>query len=283
VAKEYLADRDRHHVSREYRSRAAQILLALAEEAPRRGLTVAEPAAAAPAADGYPRATSPWHLVLGSPAGDYGIRIQEVSAPGGQPLYLRPWRERRTRPAWLDARRQEFVSTGVLELLVDGPGMVYGGGTRFRDATTVPLEEKLSRVFQKIEIHRLDDEWRAEERRRADEERRRRWEVAMAEARARYDEQARWEDFRKRSLEWEEVGRLRAFFAAARALPADEPGHEDVVAHLDLMERRLDAIDPLGHAEGIVPTVVDPKPEDLKPFLDGWSPNGPDWVGWFGS
>jgi hypothetical protein len=44
-------------------------------------------------------------------------------------------------------------------------------------------------------MHRLEQEWREQERERAAAERRRRWEAAMVDARARYEEQARWDAF----------------------------------------------------------------------------------------
>lgn len=195
AVKAYLADRDHQFVSKPHLARAARILQALADEAARRGLTVLDV--------GQRSANDPyrvldkrhWHLILESPAGAYGLRISELSAPGGKAIPRRLWGERRTRAAWLDWRDHEFISTGVLELVVDGPGMTHGGA-RQRDAKTIPLEEKLPRVFRRIEVHRLESEHREEERRREAAERQGRWEAAMAEARAHYDEEARWEALR---------------------------------------------------------------------------------------
>lgn len=65
-------------------------------------------------------------------------------------------------------------------------------GDRHRDAKTISVEAKLPRVFRAIEIHRLHAEWREQERQHEAADRQRRWEAAMAEARRRYDEQARW-------------------------------------------------------------------------------------------
>ena len=190
--------------------------------------------------------TDSWHLFLETAPGTYSVRIQEISAPGGKRIEYRYRLERRTRAGWLEACQYEFISTGILELVIDGPGMAYGG-TRFHGAATVPLEAKLPRVFRKIEVHRLDAELREEERKREAAERERRREAAMAEARLRYDEQARWEDFQQRSRGWEDVVRHRAFLAAARAA-ADAyqgPDRHDLVAHLDFAQRNVDAIDPL--------------------------------------
>jgi hypothetical protein len=146
-------------VSKEHVGRAARILQAIADEAPRRGLNVLEAEQAKNGADQYhARMAGRWRLGLRSPAGVYGIRIQEVSASGGKPVDpIRRYR-RRTRGAWLDSRYSEFVSTGILELILEGPGTAYDGD-RFRDAKTIPVEGKLPRVFRAIEVHRLQAEW----------------------------------------------------------------------------------------------------------------------------
>jgi hypothetical protein len=194
----------------------------------------------------------------------------------------RPWGPRSTRAAWLDSRQFEFVSTGLLELIVEGPGMGYSGGYRIRDSATMTLDERLPRVFRRMELHRLEAEHQAQERERAAAERRRRWEAAMAAARVRYDEQARWEAFEGSSREWRAVRRHRAFLAAAReaASALDGPRRDELLAHLDFAERRLDGADPLGNPDLLLPNVRAPKPDDLKPYLDGWSPHGPDEGRW---
>ena len=53
-----------------------------------------------------------------------------------------------------------------------------------------------------------------------------------------------------------------------------------LAAHLDFAERRLDGLDPVADPSRLVPHVPTPKADDLKPFLDGWSPHGPDSSRW---
>ncbi len=89
------------------------------------------------------------------------------------------------------------MSTGNLEVIVEGPGMEYSG-SRYGDSKTITIEEKLPSVFCAIEINRLEDEWRGQEREREAADRPRWWEAAMSEARARYAERARWEAFVQR-------------------------------------------------------------------------------------
>ncbi len=217
-----------------------------------------------------------------APAGTYALRIQEVSAPSKTPVPRRAWNQRSTRATWLDDRPFEFVSSGVLELVVEGPGTGYSGGYPIRDSATMTLDERLPRVFRRIELHRLEAERRAEEQERVAAERRRRWETAMAAARTRYDEQARWDAFAESSSEWHAIQRHREFLAAAReaAGALDVPHSDGLTAHFDFAERRLDEADPLVTPELLLPSVREPKPDDLRPYLDGWSPHGPDEGRW---
>jgi hypothetical protein len=281
--KAYLDDRNKQLVSREHVARAARILQALANEAPRRGVEVVSPGSKGlpPLVDEYGRPeTGRAHLALRAPAGTYTIRIQEVSGPSTTRVPMRYWNQRSTRSRWLDARQFEFVSTGVLELVVEGPGMGYSGGYRIRDSATMTLDERLPRVFRRIEVHQLQAEHQAQEREREAGERRRRWEAAMAAARARYDEQARWEAFEASSEAWHAIGRHRTFLAAAREAAVDGPRRDEVLAHLDFAERRLDAADPVRNPDRLLSQILEPKPDDLKPYLDGWSPHGPDGLRW---
>jgi hypothetical protein len=282
TVKAFLADRDRQLVSREHLDRAARVLQAIVDEAPRRGLGVLTANQATPGVDAdTARAMGRSHLALRSPAGVYGVRVRELSGPSGKRVEPRAWNQRPTRAKWRDARDWEFVSTGNLELVVDGPGTSYAGD-RYHDSKTITLEDKLPRVFRAIEIHRLQAEWRDQEREREAADRRRRWETAMAEAKARYTEQARWEDFVQRSHDWHGVVAHREFLGAARGAASryQGPERDDLVAHLAFAERRLDELDPISHPELLLPEVPDPKPDDLKPYLHGWSPLGPDAARW---
>ncbi len=140
------------------------------------------------------------------------------------------------------------------------------------------LDERLPRVFRRIDMQRLESEWREQEREREAAERRRRWEAAMAMAKVAYEEQSRWDAFVETSRDWRAMRRHREFLACAREAAAslDGTAHDDLVAHLDFAERRLDELDPIANPTVILPRIPAPKPDDLKPFLDGWSPHGPD-------
>lgn len=269
----------RHTVTTEHVARAARILQALANEAPRRGIEALAPKQVPPGLDTYrAREVERAHLVLRAPGGIYSIRVREVVSQIEAPL--EPTRLRRGQVAWPVARKVEMVSTGVLEVIVEGVGMGYSGD-RFRDSKTITLEEKLPRIFRAIEIERLRAKWRGQERERAAVERRDRWEIAMAEARVKYEEQTRWDAFVARSNEWDAIVRHRRFLAAARdAIASLDGSQRDAIdAILVSAKHRLDQVDPISHPEMLLPDIKSPKPDDLRPFLEGWSPHGPDAFG----
>jgi hypothetical protein len=283
TVKAFLADRDWQFVSKDHLGRAARILQAIAEEAQRRGYA----ALSASQAKGLPphasdaRSHDRGWLALRTPGGVYDISVKELSGPSRERLMPRRWDQRRTRAAWLDARNTEFVSTGNLELVVTGPG-VWSDGDRYRDTKTITVEDRLPRLFQSIEVYRLEAELREQERERESSVRRSRWEAAMAEARTRYADQVRWDAFERRSRDWREVTRHREFLAAAKDSVSryEGPEREGLVTQLGFAERRLDEIDPIRHPRLLLPLVPEAKPDDLKAYLDGWSPHGPDSSAW---
>lgn len=215
VVREFLADRDWQMVTKDHLARAARILQAVVDEAVRRGMGVLTAEQAKPGLQTHHASeVGRGQLVLRASAGPCGIRIRELSGPGGKPQQRHYGPQRSGRPKWLDFRDTEFVSTGDLELTAEGPGIGFNA-YRIRDSRTMALEERLPRVFRRIDIHRLESEWREQERERQAAERRRRWEAAMEKARTRYDEHARWEVFAERSREWQDVRRDREFLALA--------------------------------------------------------------------
>jgi hypothetical protein len=132
-------------------------------------------------------------------------------------------------------------------------------------------------VLRELEIRALEDGWRRQEEQRKAEDKRRRWEQAMERAR---------HDFRQAALAAEltrqlERRRLAAeidqYLAGLRTVlqgggeqqPAGAPEWTEWIASY------RQEIDPFRHPP-VMPTVCDPSPEDLRPFLNGWSPYGPD-------
>lgn len=229
------------HIGNEHRTRAARILQAIADEALRHGMVVTAPQVARTTGWRGQDENRRGRLVLRTSAGLYPIRIGELTDPGR------------------------------LELTVEGPGTAYRGD-RYRDTARISLEQRLPGLFLDLETHRVKIERQELERLRREKERQGQWEAAMADARRRLAEQQRFAAVERSSADWRAANQHREFLAVARdaAERYEGPERADLIAHLELAEHRLAALDPLGDITALLPVVRDPEPEDLMPFLRGW-------------
>ncbi|MFD3596364.1 hypothetical protein ACFWU5_26890 [Nocardia sp. NPDC058640] len=277
----FLDDKDWQYVSSEHIPRAARILQALAIEAAERGIDAKAPDSAKGWQARQAGETVTGQLVLRAPDGAYGVQIKEISVRGTAKVPALPWNERKSVPGWIATRGWEFVSTGKLEVVVRGPGCGYNGD-HYRDAKSIKVEDKVPEVFRALEIYALRADWRQRTREREKAERLVRWKGAMSVATERYAENARWGHFKDRAREWQLVNQHREFLAAAREHAERYEGklRDNIMRQLDEAELRVDHLDPIRNLSRIVPVVPDPQPEDLKPFLEGWSPHGPDGSRW---
>lgn len=269
--KQFVESRDWQYVTKEHLSRAARILQGVADEAERRGFQVLE-TGKAKANKGRP-AYKPvqGHIWLITDHGDYSITVKEIGGSGGRTIDYQE-RHRSKGPAWQTRRNTEFVSTGRLELILDGPFAPYGG-QHFRDAKTKTVEDRLPEVFAALDKYKLESERRKEEQRRAELERQRRRDEAIARAKVEYVRHAKWQHFTKLVRGQAKAARQRAFLEAAAgaiAEPSDEE-RADAQRYLDEMRQRIDEADPLKVPGLIAPTIDEPTVEQLAPFLK-WNP-----------
>jgi hypothetical protein len=277
AAAAYRDDPDRHEVSRDCLSRATRILHALASEAQRRGHDVtAVRLGRCQYNSDFIRSLQDGQLAIGIDGFSYTIRIREQQGSGGVPVPYGGDRGRRL-PRWRAARTTTFVPTGRLRITAEHG---YSRDTRpaeFRDTKTRLLEDRLPAILRELEIRALEDGWRRREEQRRAEDKRRRWEQAMERAR---------HDFRHAALAAEltrqlERRRLAAeidqYLAGLRSVLQDAGEQQPAGAPewKDWITSYRQEIDPLRHPP-TMPTVNDPSPEDLRPFLNGWSPYGPD-------
>jgi hypothetical protein len=150
AVKAYVGNKEWHYVSSEHVSRAARILQAIAAEASKRGMEVLTTQEDTKDS-GY---ATKGHLALRTAAGVYSVKIKEISGPGTGKQKPRLWNEPKTKPAGIEARGWEFVGTGKLELIVNGPETPYNGA-QYRDTKTANVEDKLPDLFRSLEIYRL--------------------------------------------------------------------------------------------------------------------------------
>ncbi|MDX2375629.1 hypothetical protein M4I32_02305 [Microbacterium sp. LRZ72] len=275
VARAYLDDVSWQYVSKEHVSRAARVLHALASEAERRGVKIQLPAQVAANKDRHKRHPMKGHLWFVTSDGDYSVEIREIPGTGGAKRdysYSPP----KGTPTWIWRRNTEFVSTGRLELILDGRRTPYQG-QHFRDAKATRVEDKLGDVFAALERYEIEAGWAEERRVREGAERRRRWEAALENAKREFAWQARWDHFSRMVAQQDDLKRRRVFLdaavAAAETLAGEE--HTAVLTYLDEMHRAVDKIDPLAEPKLIVPEVPTPTEAELAPLMKGWSPYGP--------
>lgn len=278
AVKAFVTDTEWQYVTADHVARAARILQAIATEAPKRGIDVIAPGTTISGLSAYQaREVRRGHLALRTPTGLYSIQVREVAGKGGQKVAPRRWDERKTKPAWIEKRGWEFISTGRLELVVHGADSSYNGD-HYRDAKSITVEERLPDLFRSFEIYKLGADRRQQEREREQADRHARWEAAMVSAKEQYFTRARWEHFKQRSRDWQEIDRHRQFLQTARMCLQHYDGddRDAIVCQLDEAARTIVALDPIGALARLVPVIPEPKPEDLTPFLHGWSPHGPE-------
>ncbi|MDX3240318.1 hypothetical protein [Streptomyces sp. ME18-1-4] len=152
--------------------------------------------------------------------------------------------------------------------------------SRWGDRKRWVLEDVLGAVFKEIEARAVEDGLRRQAEALAKAEREVRWRAAMEEAK----ERAAQAQFAGILLEevgrWQEATALRAYCDAlehriAEETDADELQLVSARQWLAWARRYARSVDPL-HRLPDMPAPKDPGPEELKPFLKGWSPYGAD-------
>lgn len=278
VVQAFLKDKEWQLVSKEQVTRAAHVLQALAAEGENRGLQVLDPRAAVKHLPAYEqRKVAGTHLTLIVAEGTYTVKVREIPGKGAAKMKPRYWNEPKRLPAWQESRGWEFIPTGKLELKVDGPGTAYGGDV-YRDAKSRRVEDLLPEVFRSIEIYALMAQRRREEKERAAASRQVRWEEAMKVAKESYREHHRSEALQSQFQYWQRANAMELFIGEMdRAVEAmeDGEGRSRALEWRDWSAAQVVKINPLLQPLQM-PETPEPKAEDLRPFLGGWSPYGPD-------
>lgn len=179
------------------------------------------------------------------------------------------------RYSWIRVPEWDPIPSGRVQLKV---GHTIYDPRLTGDRTRWKLEDRLALALHKIETlaaeaeqQRLDAEAREAERRRA-------YEAAVERARDRYREAKRAEHLHAQVDQWRRADEIRAFIAHVRAT-AGSHGHALDDGWLEWAARYADSLDPT-QSPVVGPVVADPEPGQLQPFLDGWSPYGPERATW---
>lgn len=277
VAKRFRDSSDLHEVSRAQLGRATRIVQALVAIGEERGWEIRNVAATKePGRYGRSNWTgaNDGHIVVR--IGDYSqwLQIREDGLPSRA-----SWEKevRRSRPHWDDGPRHEPLgeyekkATGHLSIVM---GPKYGGRS-WSDRKSWSLDEKLPEIVLALEAAATEHRRRAEEAEKQAALRRERWEEAMERARERYLEAWRADKLIRRAETLRQVKELREYCDAVEAqfLLAEHPRTAEWI---EWARRYLERVDPLRDPPVMPADPDDVRPEDLKPFLDGWSPYGPE-------
>lgn len=140
------------------------------------------------------------------------------------------------------------------------------------------LEEWLPQILQEIELRaRFAEEQRLEKERR-EAERQRQWEAAMARAKHRLTESHRSDQLLDELKRWRQCRQLREYIAAMEQKMQtvdDDDARSAAADWIAWATSYVTQIDPLNRSLS-PPSDPEPTPSALEPFLDGWSPYGPD-------
>jgi hypothetical protein len=272
----YRADADRHEVSEASFGRASQILQALAAEAARRGYQVTHAGRhQRQYYSEFRRSLTHGQIRITIDGFAYPIRIRELGRKGGTPL---PYTAHQTLPRWQAVRHAEFLPSGALQLTIDNGYPRDRRPAEFKDTPKATVENLLPALLRELEIRAREDSRRQQEKEQQAAQKRLRWERAMEQARHEFREAGRIRELTMQLEAWRLAADLDGYLSAMReqirALTSDT---ERAAAEnwLTWVSGYRGRIDPLRHSLRMPP---DRKPsnEDLKPFMHGWNPYGPD-------
>ncbi|NDL61055.1 hypothetical protein [Phytoactinopolyspora mesophila] len=265
------------HVSEAVSPRAVNVVLALRDEARRRGHRI-----------GVNTKTKPPQLFLQAGSVRRTVSLDEERDQVPHVLTDAERRALRRNP-WPRPREFDYVPSGRLRLRISRARR--NDPDTWVDGKRSPLEKQVRQIINAFETGlaadeqaRLQAEREAEEQharwKREKEEERARWEAAMAEARIQATEKLRQDTFRNAYVSWIAAQEIQALCTAlettASGLTIEE--HANLTRWITWARTTADQIDPSRGPTTLaaVNFDIDPGPDDLRPFLGEWSPHRPE-------
>ncbi|MGK5729555.1 hypothetical protein [Streptomyces sp. URMC 124] len=179
------------------------------------------------------------------------------------------------RYSWVKIPRFDYTPADRLRIVLSG-GRAHRA-SEWADTPERPLEDQLAEVVQEVDLRGEA----AERKRLADLEaakhQRLRWEAAMQQARTEYAEAYRVKHLEAQEEAWRRAAGLAEYLSAVRLQVEGLPSGQvraDAEAWIAWADAHVKRLNPLTTPPRL-PTVPEPRTEDLKPFLHGWSPYGP--------
>ncbi len=152
--------------------------------------------------------------------------------------------------------------------------------SRWADRKRWVLEDILGAVLREIETRAVEDAQRKADEERAKAEREVRWRAAMEKAKQLAAQEQHAEVLRAQARQWQGAADLSAYCDALERRLRETAGEDEAAVTsargwLAWARRYVQSLDPLTRLPAM-PTTRDPKPEELAPYLNGWSPHGPE-------
>jgi hypothetical protein len=273
VVKALREDKDRLNMKPPVRSRALRILDALAKAAVRHGHTMNP----AEAQHGYrfPKG----HLRIGIGGHDFTICVDELNDRVPHVPTAAELRDK-ARYSWARIPTHDSVPSGRLRLQI-----LEGWAVRqekFTDTKTIDLVDRLAVVLQEVGLRAAAAEERRRQRERKEAERERQWKQVLERAEIQLRDHHRGETLMEQVERWQQAQHLDDYINAMTTRAASLTGSEREAAEEWVLWAReyRQGIDPLNEPFALPPD-PDFSAEALKPFMRGWSPNGPHRaLGW---
>ncbi|MFG2276037.1 hypothetical protein ACGFNY_40535 [Streptomyces chartreusis] len=176
--------------------------------------------------------------------------------------------------AWQRVTARTTRPSHELELSLEHTYAHPGRRSHWGDRQRWRLEDKLPALLREID-HRAHTEYeRRQAQQRKEDETRQQWLTAMQQARTALLEDHRLKALRTQVHAWQEATAIRAYCDALDDHHAIPGAPEALTAWTAWARLYADRIDPVPQNPGLPepPTIT---PEDLRPYLRGWSPYEP--------
>ncbi|MBX7554370.1 hypothetical protein K1Y78_42125 [Streptomyces sp. tea 10] len=214
-----------------------------------------------------PETGSAGSLVISAAASSFPLLFHEGSDEVPDPSGL--------KYAWQRVTSHTTRPSHQLELSLEHSYAHPGRRYRWGDRQRWRLEDKLPALLREIAHRTHTENERKLAQRRKEEETRQRWLAAMQQARTALVKDHRVQTLRAQVQAWQEATAIRAYCDALADHQNATPGSaEAVTAWIAWARAHADHIDPVPQNPGL-PEPPAITPEDLRPYLHGWSPHEP--------
>lgn len=274
VVTEFRGVDETHQISRAQFSRASRIVQALVVEAERRGYGVGLSTGCGP--------VQRRRRGSGERGGDLVITIAgvavtlRISEKGVAVPSARPSNDRWYPAIYAPARRSfahEEGATGLLVIALLAPSTGSSRQSSWGDGKKQTLESCLPAVLMEAETRSAEGREHIRLAQEEAERRRQAWEEAMDQARTLHAENHRAKSLVAQVEGWKQATAIRAY---CDAIQQAHPGHGPAAEWIAWAQLHADRLDPLDPAPTLPDLPAKVTAEDLRPFLGGWSPYGPD-------